>query len=53
MSSGGNSTAVAAYQHSSGANSTGNMAASASMHAIGNSPGMLYFMSLFLTSNSS
>jgi len=44
MSSGGNSTGMAAYQHmpnSSVANSSGSMAASAGMHAIGNSPGTL------------
>jgi len=56
MSSGGNSTAMAAYQHmpnSSGANHTSGMAASGGMHAIGNSPGMLYFMSFFVISDSS
>jgi len=51
MGSGGNSTAMAAYQHmpnSSGANNASVLAASAGMHAIGNSPGMLYFVSILL-----
>jgi len=42
MGSGGSSSGMAAYQHnSSGANNTGNIAASAGMHAMGNSPGTL------------
>jgi len=54
MSSGGNSTGMAAYQHmpnSSGANNTGNMAASVGMHGIGNSPGTLRFISFSLIVN--
>jgi len=54
MSSGGNSTGMAAYQHmpnSSGANSTSNMAASVGMHGIGNSPGMSHFISFTVIGN--
>jgi len=56
MSSGGNSTGMAAYQHmpnSSGANSASNMVASVGMHGIGNSPGTLRFMSFSLITNTS
>ena len=48
MSSGGNSTGMAAYQHmpnSSGASSTSNMAASAGMHGMSNSPGTSRYIS--------